>query len=233
MHRIAYEFKEQAILKGGLALRLLNSPRTTNDLDYVFVPYKSKKDIAPTLEKILKEIPQAKIAKSIHSKALRFDIAINDINFQLEADVASSCKSISMSTSSLAGETNQLSQVIRIMSFDIALSHKLAAWNERRLFRDLYDVYYIFKIITELPDKETLLFRLNKLNSRLPKLKKKKSMTLSEFLTELKTTATNLTSQKVEAELSPLIDKNQLAGLDIKIRTALNELIEYMKTWET
>ncbi len=42
---ISQHFGKRAILRGGMVLRILGSPRYTNDLDYVFVPYKSKKDI--------------------------------------------------------------------------------------------------------------------------------------------------------------------------------------------
>ena len=36
----AQKFNKKAILRGGMVLRVLGSPRLTNDLDYVFVPYK-------------------------------------------------------------------------------------------------------------------------------------------------------------------------------------------------
>ena len=36
-------FGNSAILKGGMSLRLLHSPRYTNDVDYVFIPFDSKK----------------------------------------------------------------------------------------------------------------------------------------------------------------------------------------------
>ena len=39
MHRFAEAFEDHAIIKGGMALRLLDSPRATTDIDYVFVPY--------------------------------------------------------------------------------------------------------------------------------------------------------------------------------------------------
>ena len=41
----AQKFDKRAILRGGMVLRILGSPRFTNDLDYLFVPYESKKDI--------------------------------------------------------------------------------------------------------------------------------------------------------------------------------------------
>ena len=42
----ADEFGSGAILRGGMVLRLLDSPRLTNDLDYLFVPFKSKNEIS-------------------------------------------------------------------------------------------------------------------------------------------------------------------------------------------
>jgi hypothetical protein len=45
MHRFAEVFEEHAVLKGGIALRLLDCPRSTTDIDYVFVPFRSKTGI--------------------------------------------------------------------------------------------------------------------------------------------------------------------------------------------
>ena len=45
----ARTFDKNAVLRGGMVLRMLGSQRLTNDLDYVFVPYKSKKAIIPAI----------------------------------------------------------------------------------------------------------------------------------------------------------------------------------------
>ncbi len=37
----------------------------------------------------------------------------------------------------------QPSRVVRVMAPGAALAHKLAAWNERRLVRDLYDAWFL------------------------------------------------------------------------------------------
>ena len=47
----AISFGNSAILKGGMSLRLLHSPRFTNDVDYVFIPFDSKKDVKQIIEK--------------------------------------------------------------------------------------------------------------------------------------------------------------------------------------
>jgi len=41
----ASEFADKALLRGGMVLKVMGSARYTNDLDYLFVPYRSKKDI--------------------------------------------------------------------------------------------------------------------------------------------------------------------------------------------
>ena len=57
-----------------------------------------------------------------------------------------------MSTSTLARSKNQQGRIIRVMNFNTALAHKLAAWNERDLIRDLYDAYYLFVVLHARPD---------------------------------------------------------------------------------
>ena len=53
VHRFSELFGAQAILKGGMALRLLDCPRSTTDLDYIFVPFESKRDIESELRAAL------------------------------------------------------------------------------------------------------------------------------------------------------------------------------------
>ena len=60
-------FKNHAILKGGMVLKLLGSPRFTNDIDYVFTPYKSKKDIKDQIYNELQKVFQNKITYQIHT----------------------------------------------------------------------------------------------------------------------------------------------------------------------
>ncbi|MFH1654957.1 MAG: nucleotidyl transferase AbiEii/AbiGii toxin family protein [Pseudomonadota bacterium] len=230
MHRISEEFGDHAILKGGIELRLLNCPRSTNDIDYIFVPYSSKKEITEGLDKILKEIPNAEIFQTMNSKAVRIKIHVEGVSIQIEASVSKECKAIAMSTNVLAGHVNQLGRIVSVMSLDVALSHKLAAWNERRLMRDLYDIYYLFDVVGEKPDMETLNNRLKKVESRLPKLKKVKNMTLEEFISELSDAAKNLTDEAVRKELSPLLDETELVGLDKKLKAALNKLVEFLSS---
>ncbi|MBF0106653.1 MAG: nucleotidyl transferase AbiEii/AbiGii toxin family protein [Deltaproteobacteria bacterium] len=229
IHRISEVFEDHAILKGGMELRLLDCPRSTNDLDYVFVPYNSKNEIVEGLVKIMNEIPGAKINKTMNSKALKIVINVAHISLQVEANVLKECKAVAMSTNSLANKVNQLGKIIRIMSLDVALSHKLSAWNERRLMRDLYDIYYIFQIVGAKPDLDTLLARLNKIESRIPRFKKVKKMSLNDFVNELSKEQGNISAQSVKKELSPLLDEVELAGLESKLKATINKLVEFLE----
>ncbi len=88
MHRFAEVFEDHAIIKGGMALRLMDCPRSTTDIDYVFVPYRSKNDVRARIESVLAEIPfttnkqelqllktpnyKQKIAEALEAAVLRY-----------------------------------------------------------------------------------------------------------------------------------------------------------------
>lgn len=230
IHRIAEVFGEKAILKGGMELRLFDLPRFTNDLDYVFVPFSSKKEIDTLLDGIMAEIPDAVVTKGMHSKMLRYRIETGGIAVQLEAGVADNCPSMTVSTAALSGKVKQLARLIRVMRLDTALAHKLAAWNERRLARDLYDVYCLHTLLGETPDRATLQERLTRIESRLPALRRKKSMTLRELAGMLRIEADGLADGKLQP-LQSLLDQTASIGLEKKIRVALHSLANILDTW--
>ncbi len=229
MHRLAEEFSHQAILKGGMALALLNSPRKTNDLDYVFVPFRSKKDIEKKLRQVAKEIPEAKVTLSHHSKTLRIAISVDDLSIQIEANVALECESLVTTTASLAQSLNILPKPIRIMSLDVALAHKLAAWNERRLFRDLFDVYFLFEVQGEKPDLKTLVNRLSKIESRIPKNKGIKKLTVLSFSDLLEKELQKITQSDLEEELGGIIAPVELIGLQQRMKATLARLVHHLR----
>lgn len=227
IHEIATEFKDHAILKGGMALALVDAPRKTIDLDYVFVPYKSKNEIKTKLITLVEKIEDAKISHSISSKNFKIIIKVYNAMAQVEVNVEMSCKSEPISTAALVKKTNQLARVVRVMSFDVALAHKLAAWNERRLYRDLYDIYFIFKRIGIKPDLEILKSRLQNIDSKVKELKGIKKMTLLEFKKIFLNEVSMLDQKDLNAELSLTLDKTELSGLALRIKAGLTELGEW------
>lgn len=224
MHRFADAFREHAILKGGMQLMLLSSERHTNDLDYVFVPFDSKNDVADRIEKLLGEIPGVLVERTMHSNTGRYGIRVGKAAIQIEFNVASTMASAPITTDMLATRVGELPRLIRVMASDVALAHKLAAWNERRLIRDLYDVYYWVAIIKTAPHIETLKIRLKAVKSRIPALKKVKVMTLAQFVNTFSVAIDELTDRDLRADLAGLLSPERLVGLTPVLKAKLSEL---------
>jgi hypothetical protein len=228
MHRFSEVFAQHAVLKGGMALRLLDCPRSTTDIDYVFVPFESKKDVAADVQRTLEELEGARVGIELHSKMLRATVAVDGARVQVEVDVARKCASEPMATAALATSLGQPSQVVRVLRASHALAHKLAAWNERRLHRDLFDLHFLRTRVGADVDVEVLSTRLGRIESRLPARRKVRSMTLPEFAWELRTAAESLDRAEIEAELAPLLPRAELAGLTPRLRAAMTGIAEQL-----
>lgn len=224
-----------AILKGGMVLRLLDCPRYTNDLDYVFVPFRSKKEIVPLIEPALRSLDGIAVTHKLHSTSARFDVVLKNrfgtFRTQIEVNVSESCESEPLSTGDFALKHSQAPHIIRVMRFDLMLAHKLVAWNERRLIRDLYDAYFIHRNIEAVPDIPTLKKRLRKIHYAKEMREKTlpKKVDIEEFLKTLETEVANLTVVGLENELRDYLDIHQLMGLDKKMKIGLAEMIEKIR----
>jgi len=229
MHRFSEVFEEHAILKGGMALRLLDSPRSTVDIDYVFVPFESKRDIVAKIESVLRTLDGAEVKMSVHPTMIRAELRHGVGAIQVEASVMMSCNSIAMATAALAHTVGKPSQIVRIMDPSVALAHKIAAWNERRLLRDLYDAYFFLARAKVTLHIATLDARLGNIQSRLPALKRTKTMTRNEFADALVSTIESLTDERIRDELGPLLPPEELAGLTTRMKAALSQLEEKVR----
>lgn len=229
MHRFAEIFENHAVLKGGMALRLVDCPRRTVDIDYVFVPFRSKKEIADRVTEVLREIDGAVVDVNLHSKMPRAGLRVDDAAIQVEVNVSDHCETIPMSTGGFARSIGQPAQVVRIMSPSSSLSHKLAAWNERRLLRDLYDCYFLVGRVGTSPDPVMLDRRLANIESRLPGLKRRSRMSRDEFVAELRAAVSALTDEDLEAELAGVLPAEELAGLVIRIRAAVERIAGFIE----
>jgi predicted nucleotidyltransferase component of viral defense system len=229
MHRFAEVFADHAILKGGMAMRLFDSPRSTTDIDYVFVPYASKTDVRAQIESVLREIDDAEVKVALHSKMLRAELRVDGASIQVEVNVAMNCNGIAMSTAGFARQLGQPPRVVRIMSPDWALAHKLAAWSERRLVRDLYDCYFFAARLQQEPAGEVLDDRLAHVESRIPTQSRRKTMTRAELAGELREVTSSLSQERVAAELGGVLPAEELAGLALRIRAAVVKIAEWLE----
>jgi len=222
---LADTFGNSAILKGGMELRLLDCPRYTNDIDYVFVPYSSNKDVCKKVVEALHGLPDMKVQYTLNTKCLRCICEHEGIQVQLEINVAEECESQELSTASFARAHGQQGRIIRGMRFDIALSHKIAAWNERELVRDLYDCYFMTQVLEIQPHIPTLKQRLQHSLIRSGARTKKVSMSLKEFVEKLDAATSGLTQTMIENQMRDFFSPEDLPGLEKKMKIGLKRLL--------
>lgn len=221
----ASEFADKALLRGGMVLKVMGSARYTNDLDYLFVPYKSKKDILSKILSCLKKIEGGSIKYSLNSQCLRIFLSVEETSIQIEVKVALEVKSIVVSTKLFSPQYNLPKRLIHIVDHSVSMANKLAAWNERRLARDLYDIWFFLQMnITA--DYETLTKRLEK--SRYSTLIKKedrfKGNNIPEFYDFVRSKLGELSDTEIEQQLSDYLPPNELAGLIPLIRSGFVKL---------
>ena len=222
----ADKFGNKAILKGGMELRLLDCPRSTNDIDYTFVSFSSKKDVRDLVLDALNQVPDLKIEHFLNSKCLRCFCEYNGIRVQIEINAAMKCQSQELTTATLARATNQQPRIVRGMRFDLSLSHKIAAWNERRLMRDLYDCYFMVEVLAVHPHIQTLRERLAKSEIRSGRKTKTVSMTIADLIEALTTTLVGLSQESVVEQMQDYLTTVELPGLEKKIRIGINKLLQ-------
>ncbi len=208
-----------------MVLRLLGSPRYTNDLDYVFVPHRSKKEIVGEIVQCLQEIEGAKTSHSLNSKCLRVVVSVGGTTVQVEAKVAMEIRAEAASTRLLSPQFNLPPRMVRVTDLTIALANKMAAWNERRLMRDIYDIWFFLQMGVA-PDTDLLAQRLRKPSysrlvshaDRLP------GATVTEFYDHLRERVRELRDDEIREELADYLADDEITGLAMQFRAALARL---------
>ena len=210
----ADRFGNKSILRGGMVLKLLGSQRYTNDLDYIFVPYRSKNEIVAQVIDCLQSIPNAQVLHSLNSKCLRVIVKVEDVSVQIEAKVGAAIKTEVVSNKLFSDQYNLPRKLIHIVDHSVSMANKLAAWNERRIMRDIYDIWFFVRMGVR-PDKETLDKRLQrplyaKSVSTQEYFQGKNS---TEFLEFVQQNVNHITQKDVEAELSDYFAPDELVGI--------------------
>lgn len=221
----AQKFGRKAVLRGGMVLRILGSPRMTNDLDYVFVPFSSKKDIVNDVVTCLQQIEGSKITQTLNSKCLRIVVSTAAATVQVEAKVAKTLSVTAATTALLSPEFGLPKRAINIVDLSVAMADKMAAWNERRLIRDLYDIWFYLQMNVK-PDLDTLQSRLSKpVYSKLIKKNEQfDGQSVEEFYQFIRTSCASLTDKDIEDELSDYLPAEECLGLAQVFRAALVRL---------
>lgn len=219
--RFAQEFRQEAILKGGMVLRLLESARSTNDADFVFVPRASRKDILAEVKELLDGIEGLKWKHRIDSRALRLQIWFGGQMAQVEITAAKECRSFPLSTGALAHAHGFAGNIVRVMDLSVALANKLAAWSERRLWRDVHDLWFLHSVRRTALDFPTLDARLSHVERRRGK---PVSMSRLELAAELRRCAAEIHPDAVLQELADTLPPGDLVGIEMRLATAMGRL---------
>lgn len=222
----AETFGKEAILRGGMVLRVLGSPRYTNDLDYIFVPYKSKKDIVTNILEALNTLPEIKIKHSLNSKCLRVIVSQGKTSIQVEAKVAKEMKTDAISTHLFSPQFELPKRIIHIVDHSVSMANKLAAWNERRLVRDLYDIWFFIRMHIE-PDRPLLKQRLAKPDySRLVEESERfKDKELDAFFDFFRKQVALLTNEEVESQMLDYLPPDEVVGMLSMFKAAFAKLV--------
>lgn len=226
MDVLAERFNKHAVLRGGVVLRLLGCERLTNDLDYVFVPYHSKKDIVDDVMDTLRKMEGVNVSHSLNSKCLRVVVSKEGVSAQIEIKTMMEVATQILSTKELASQYGFPVRLVPVMDYAVALANKMAAWNERRLLRDIYDIWFFLKMGVR-PDADTLQSRLGApAYSRLIKKGDRfQGGTVHDFCAFLNEAVQKLTETDVRAELSDYLPPSELPGLDMRFRAEIAKLI--------
>jgi hypothetical protein len=219
------KFADRAILRGGMVLCLLGSLRLTNDLDYVFVPYKSRKDIVKDIIACLKTLSHVSVEHSMNSKCLRILITRDATTVQVEAKVAMQAKTSTTSTRLFSPKFQLPPRLILVDDFSIALANKMAAWNERRLIRDVYDIWF-YRQMNIAPDSKILLGRLAKpsYSNLVASQDYFTGRTERDFFEFLREKVNQLSDKDIAKELSDYLPPHEMPGLAMQIRASLAKL---------
>lgn len=217
----AQKFNKKAVLCGGMVLRILGSQRFTNDLDYVFVPYKSKKDIVGEILECLGALEGAELQYELNSKCLRVFLTLEGVTIQIESKVAMDVRSMAVSTKLVSQEFNLPPRIIHVVDLNVALADKMAAWNERRLIRDIYDIWFFLQMKAK-PDLPTLEARLAKPSySKLVGAKNRfHGKTCEDFYSFIHDAVNNLDDRQIRNELSDYLPAAEIVGLSLLFKSA-------------
>ena len=229
MNELADKFKDQLILKGGILLRLLNSPRQTQDLDYCWIRTKKRNLFADDLTKTLERLNGIQVVEvTANSRGVFLDIVDRNSGEKTEIEISveksTHLPPKPLSNALLANLYSLKPHLITTMDLSEAFSHKIAAALERDLVRDLYDLMQMEPLSHF--DEATLKDRLSRLEVQRSKAKK---VSMKEGSELLKKRLDSLTEKRLKEELSASLPQEQWVGLLPVIRATVSRIIRRME----
>jgi len=221
IHVVSDHFGPEAVVKGGMSLRLYGISRATQDIDFAFQPHRRKREFMSELEKVLNGIFDEPAHVIADSKKVQIQGVIGGVNVIVEASPHSGFEPDAITTVSMAHLFNITPQIISVMPKSLAFAHKLGAWLDRRLPRDLYDCFVYANYLKARPDLDVLEKRVTKPSyakgvTRCPKLS-----SVMEFETFFRNEIDRLNPEALERQLLGIVEDSERIGLGTQIRVAL------------
>ncbi len=231
IHALSEKFRSHLVLKGGMLLRLLNCPRSTQDVDYVWLSTESKKVLGKAIEEVLKAMPEITITTvTLNSRGIFIDVAATDapeMLAKIEIDVKPSLNlpSEGISTVALANLYALTGRIVSTVALPEAFANKIAATLERDVARDLYDLCQFEPLCPY--DLPTLQKRLAKIEINRAK---PKAISFAEAALLMKQKMEGITESALSQTLYPLLPENQRQGLVPIIRAAVARVVQRLES---
>ncbi|HKY62231.1 MAG TPA: nucleotidyl transferase AbiEii/AbiGii toxin family protein [bacterium] len=230
MNHLADRMKDKLVLKGGMLLRLHNSPRSTQDVDYVWITKDSKKGLAREIEKVLTNMEGIEIESTdVNPRGVFVDLvdSVSGERALLEMEVSTSTQlpAEPMSTGPLGARFALGARIIATMALPEAFAHKIVATLERDVARDLYDLSQMQALSSW--DEVTLNDRLGEVSINRAKPKALTPRQAAELLSKK---LGSLDQKRVEQELHPLLPAEYRAGVLSLIRAGVTRIIDKLSS---
>jgi predicted nucleotidyltransferase component of viral defense system len=212
-----------------MLLCLLNSPRSTQDLDYAWIRSKPRNIFAEEIKIALQSRANILIKDvSVNSRGIFLTVADRDtgVSGSIEIGVvrALGLPPTPLTSAVLSNRYSLETKIIPTMNLAEAFSHKIAAALERNLARDLYDLM-VLEPLTPFHEP-TLRGRLGKLEINRAKAKSVSFQQASKMLGDK---LEKLAPEKLNDELSSYLSKEQLAGVDQIIRASVSKVVRKLE----
>ncbi len=233
IHFLSEKLKENIVLEGGMLLRMFNSPRSTQDVDYYLISKDSKKVLAKDIKHLFESFEAATIVSvDLNSRGIFIDMdgvdsAAGRVTVEINVVPEMNLPTDHVSTVAVSNQYSLTGRVVATIALPEAFSHKIAASIERESMRDLYDISILEPLCNF--DLKTLLKRFDNVSIKRKKSKKISPETAADIL---ETRVRNLDEDKLQDELYPLIPPEQQAGLEYLIKASVMRVVQRLRGME-
>lgn len=192
------------VFKGGTALRLAyNSPRFSEDLDFSIIKEVSFKDFKNLIENLCSKYKEIELSDLSNKRytffallKIREDFLSQRFSIKIEVSKRkfSSSQKPGFEPSLLKSPILPISIFFNVMSLETTLENKLRAVKERIKSRDLFDIWFVSKLLKKPLDFKISGFSKTTIRQELNRYLPKNYYYVTDYL--IKTYANNRNSKK-------------------------------------